>query len=561
MRKAFFTLFLLLPAVMFALEYTDPNTRYADAPFSTAESAGIGLLTKEGAVNGDPSGRFVPGRTLNRAELLKIVLLASDTLSAESQMRDCFPDVRRTDWFSLFVCAAKDAETVQGNPDGTFQPGRTVPLAEAVTMAVRAWNLPLPVYFRAPDHWYDPYMDAAQNYGIIPAGIGGPETLLTRGAAARLIASFYAYGHGELENYRRAERGLPPIGSSSSSSSVSSSSSSSTSVSSMSSSSTSSVPSSSSSSSASSVSDTNGFPARSRFLVAGERSEPVASATFFANLEPMYVKRAEVVLMDEIEGIDAMFIVDRDGVQLGQIYLDKVFDSTKRTWRGTLSGTGTYKIEKGQQKVIGVEIRMKPRDAGGTSEEMVEVDTFKLTTEGEWSTDTTTSGPNPGPFPKHQTSMGRIVSVRNAQEETGILPIGPASMLGSFMIDGYAVNPVTLKIEHLEFQVSGSSSVNVSNWQLGIADSNERHACTFNSNIVSCNTLPDSLGTLGGGSRVFRLYGDVTLNSGSSSKEYQVSLNLAGDLSTLGAVRWTDQTGHFNWVELDQPLARSTLWQ
>lgn len=554
MRKFLIAAVLLTPAVAFALDYSDISSRYSDAPFLRPEAVAISMLTRMSVIGGNPDGTFAAHRTLNRAEFTKIAMLSHPDISVSpSDADDCFPDVRRDDWFSRFVCLAKNREVVTGNPDGTFRPARPVNVAEAITIQVRVWGLPLPQFIRAPDNWYDPYYIAARTIGIEPDAFGSPAHPLTRGEMARLAASFIASMNDDLENYHRAELGLPAISSSSSSAAVSSA---------QSSSASSQLSSSSQSSSSSSASYAPGFPSRSQFLVAGERSLPVASATFFANLEPMFVQRAEVKLENAIEGIDSMYIVDRDGVELGQISLDKVFDSTEKTWRGTL--LNNYRIEKAEQKVIGVVVRMKPREQGGTSEELVEVDTFRLTMEGEWSTDTTTTGTDIGPFPQHQTAMGRITSVRNAQESQAILPLG-STQLASFTVTGSAVSGASLKVEHLEFQVTKSSFVNISNWELGIPDSTERMSCSFNSgtSIVSCSSLPDSLGTLGtlASSRTFRLFGDVSLASGATDKNLQISLNLAGNLSTNGAIRWTDGTGHFNWVELEQPLAKSTIWK
>jgi hypothetical protein len=557
MRKTLLIAAFLVPFAAFALDYSNTTERYSDAPFSKAETAGISLLTNAGALEGNPDGTFRPARLLNRAEFLKIVLASAD-ISTSPDNPNCFPDVRSSDWFSQYVCEAKERGIVQGNPDGYFRPARNVNLAEAVKMLVETWDLTLPVYIRAPDHWYDPYFDAANSAGIPVSRFGAPDHQLTRGEMARLAASFLAYDNGELDDYLDAERGVFHSSSSSVSSS-SSSTASSTSSNSSSSSSTSSVGSSSSSSS--SMSTVAGFPARSHFLVAGERSQAVGSAAFFANLEPLYVRGAQVKMMTKIEGIDSMYIVDNTGTQLGQIFLDKVFDPSEKTWRGTFATTsGSYKIPKGEQRVLGIELRMKPRNQGGTSEEMVQVDGFTITTEGEWTQNSASSVQNVIPYPKHQTAMGRITSVTNAIAETEALPLGSNNILAAFRITGSAVDGASLRIEHLQFQVSKSSSVNISNWRLSIPDTNESWPCSINDTTVSCTSIPASLGTLGTGqsSRVFRLFGDVTLSSGSTDKNLQISLNLAGSVDELGAVRWTDESGHYNWVELDSPLARST---
>ncbi|MBI2636008.1 S-layer homology domain-containing protein [Candidatus Peregrinibacteria bacterium] len=552
MRKSpFLSLLIIIPASVAALDYTDVSGRYADAPFNVPESAAISLLTNRGVVSGNPDGTFAANSTLNRAEFLKIALLSNPEVTVgPSNSEDCFPDVRKNDWFSRFVCHSKAAGIVKGYPDGFFHPDRSVNYAEALKILTVVFG-----YETAPapdEPWYMPYARAAQKRGTaLPIGLAF-DGLLTRGQMARLASAFIAEINSDLQNYRRAERGLPPADQSSAGSSSSS-----VSDAHVSSYGASSVPR-TSSASPSALYD---FPARSRFLLAGERSQPIASAMFFANLEPMIVRRAEVKLENKIDGIDSMYVVAADGTELGQIVLDKAFDSSEKTWRGAL--TGNYRIEKGEQKAIGVVVRIKARNQGGVSETMIEVDSLKLTVEGEWSADTIVSGTDGGPYPKHQTAMGRITSVVNAQESDGILPLGPGQQLASFTIAGSAVENVELKIEHMFFQVNKAIFVNVNNWQLGIAGSNERADCSFNpdDSAVSCSNLSDSIGILSGMSRTFRLFGDVSLAPDATAKNMQISLNRAGSTETLGAVRWTDQSGHFNWVELEEPLARGTRWK
>ncbi len=557
MRKFVVTILLLIPAVALALDFTNVSGRYTDAPFNTAESAGISLLTNLGAVAGNPDGTFMPRRPVNRAEFIKIALSARSSVEVlASDSRDCFPDVHKSDWFSRFVCLGKLRGMVSGYPDGYYHPERTVNYAEALKMLGELYGI---VKNNVPaGAWYVPYREGAYNAGVgLPAMEGSMDQSLTRGQVARLVAAYVANSRGELSLYRAAERGEVIASSSSMSSSRSmSSASSDSSVSSVSSSLASST---SSSSSTDLLPD---FPASSRFLIAGERSAPIAAVNLFANLEPLYLNRAEVRLKADIDGLDAMYVVDGSGNTIGQLALDKIFDPTEKTWRGVFAQK-FYRLEKGEQKSIGFEVRMKPRNQGGTSEETVQVDRIAITADGEWSTTTYTSGTDAGPFPKHQTAMGHIVSVRNAMESTGILPLGPGQQLAAFTITGQTVENVTLRIEDLLFQASKSTQVNVSNWQLGIPDSNERLNCSYNASesAVNCLSIPALLGTLGGKMRTFRLFGDVSLVSGATEKTMQISLNLAGNLETSGAIHWTDESGHFQWVELGQPLARSTLWK
>jgi hypothetical protein len=133
---------LLAPATALALDFTNVSTRYADAPFPKPEAAAISLLTNIGAVSGNPDGTFQPGRPVNRAEFLKIILLSNTSIFVSpSDAATCFPDVRSTDWFSSYVCLAKRRTMVGGYPDGLFHPERQVNYAEALKMLGAMYGL------------------------------------------------------------------------------------------------------------------------------------------------------------------------------------------------------------------------------------------------------------------------------------------------------------------------------------------------------------------------------------------------------------------------------------
>lgn len=285
----------------------------------------------------------------------------------------------------------------------------------------------------------------------------------------------------------------------------------------------------------------------------------MASATFFAALEPVTVRGAEVKLKNKIDSIDAMFIVDRDGVELGQITLDKIFDSNEKTWRGQF--TGTYSIPKGEERTIGIEVRMKPKDGGGASEQLVQVDTFKISALGEWSQDSYTSAPNDFTFPKHQTAQAVITAVTNSLSETGAPPVGTKQLVAGFTVGGMRAQGSIFRVESFEFTVAQATSVHTSNWKLGTTEGGETMDCSTSGTVVSCSNLPETLGTLSDGPRNFRLFADVTLDPGAQNPFLQVSLGEAGSPEAFGAISWTDGTGHFRWVDLPSPLARSTNWR
>ncbi len=134
-RAALFAGLLALPFAAFALDFSNATNTYTDGPFSKAETAGISVLTNLNAVQGNPDGTFAPRRSVNRAEFLKILFLSHPDIAVSSDdSASCFPDVQKADWFSRYVCLAKTRNVVGGYPDGMFRPANTVNYAEALKM-------------------------------------------------------------------------------------------------------------------------------------------------------------------------------------------------------------------------------------------------------------------------------------------------------------------------------------------------------------------------------------------------------------------------------------------
>lgn len=176
----------------------------------------IELLRSRGIVQGYGYGIFRPDILINRAEFLKILMLAADGSEVfDIQDRRCFGDFSGDEqWFWPHACSAKQKDVIEGYPDGTFRGEQTVILAEALKIAAAAWDTELPTYIQQPPNWYDPYMDLAAARGLFDYFPFNPGHLLTRSEMAYLIVRF-----GEPIAYV----GGPPPGSSSSSSSRSSS--------------------------------------------------------------------------------------------------------------------------------------------------------------------------------------------------------------------------------------------------------------------------------------------------------------------------------------------------
>lgn len=170
---------------------------FKDVPKDHKNVVAIYDLQERKIVQGYSDNTFRPDTVVNRAEALKFILAGIGADVQTSDTGTPFKDIKPTDWHAPYVKKAKEMGIVAGNPDGTFAPGRTVTRAEFVKMLLEAskWDKKvseIPVTF--PDvpsnAWYTPYVLYAGYIGLLERDDKGnlqPGTGVTRGDVAEMI--------------------------------------------------------------------------------------------------------------------------------------------------------------------------------------------------------------------------------------------------------------------------------------------------------------------------------------------------------------------------------------
>ena len=133
----------------------------------------IEYLYSKNVISGYPDGTFKPENTVNRAELMKILVAGKGIQPTVEEYNNCFPDVTN-EWFAPFVCYAKKQGWVGGYPDGTFQASKDVNKAEAIKMLVNAEGFALPQKFDeyvfndvTSTNWFAPFILVAKQKGLL----------------------------------------------------------------------------------------------------------------------------------------------------------------------------------------------------------------------------------------------------------------------------------------------------------------------------------------------------------------------------------------------------------
>lgn len=181
------TLTLTLAVTAQALLTDIDNNKYEES---------IRSLNNIGVIEGYEDGTFKPDKTINRAELLKIVFKALND-EIETQEGNCFPDVN-DEWFAPYVCQAKERGIIEGYPDGTYKPDQEVNMVEAMKIAFKAFDMPI-IDQAENEEWFTPYIDFADTNNIFSRFAYLPDDKAKRGEIAFLANQLLEIQKGNIE--------------------------------------------------------------------------------------------------------------------------------------------------------------------------------------------------------------------------------------------------------------------------------------------------------------------------------------------------------------------------
>lgn len=144
----------------------------------------IAYLKAEGIIEGNPDGTFAPNRLLNRAEFVKIAVLAKYNESEINAGTNCFPDVDVNMWYARYVCMAKANGIVKGYPNGLFGAERNIQVEEAYKVVSEIFYQDQVI---VTNPWYLTYMNIAQQFNFDVTVSAGNE--INRNEMATIIAA------------------------------------------------------------------------------------------------------------------------------------------------------------------------------------------------------------------------------------------------------------------------------------------------------------------------------------------------------------------------------------
>lgn len=170
---------------------------FTDVSEAHPNAVAIQYIKDKGVMGGYANGTFRPFQAINRAEILKTLLTGFDYKITAGSKKLPFSDVAMTDWYLPYVQTAVSLGVVKGNPDGTFSPGNPINRAEFLKMMLLAYGAPLndypitELYADVPrDAWFAPYVQYAKNNNLMApdkAGRFNPSASVTRAEVAETL--------------------------------------------------------------------------------------------------------------------------------------------------------------------------------------------------------------------------------------------------------------------------------------------------------------------------------------------------------------------------------------
>jgi hypothetical protein len=188
--KRLFVSFTLI-AVISVLMTAAVTAQSGSAPFSDHighdYQEAIEYLYENEIIDGYPDLTFKPDKQINRAEFLKIIIASNfdKTLYSYYSDENCFPDVPENEWYTGYVCFAKEKGIVEGYPDGEFKPLENINLVEALKIIYEGSDL----LINNPNATFKfKYYSPAMLSGYIPDDlVGGYDEIMTRGQISEII--------------------------------------------------------------------------------------------------------------------------------------------------------------------------------------------------------------------------------------------------------------------------------------------------------------------------------------------------------------------------------------
>lgn len=323
-----------------------------------------------------------------------------------------------------------------------------------------------------------------------------------------------------------------------------------------SSSSRSSVRASSSSSLRSTVDPDHDLSVRSDIVLLGETTPVLGAVDFFAAQEPIDVRTINIRFFGNPASIQQVRVyAERDGRLLGTSMREPSGDYEIPVAEGALRLP--HRAEEG----VYVRALMKPADGGASGGQIVQIEHIEAEGDGVWSDGEYTVATTQT-FLSFETAPAAITGFAPATSfASSAFVVGPSVTLWDYLVSGRTTDgDFEPAITSLTFRLAASSNVTLSGVRLTVPGTGAESDCTAGSGIITCAGIPKGVGAIDGTQRI-RLIADVALSPAQGDPFLQVTLQSGGSPANPGDIVWTDGATTYDWLGIDEPIARGVRYQ
>lgn len=172
------------------------STPFPDVPDNYPYLQAINFVRKNEVMTGHDDGTFRPNVSLQRIELVKIVMTLNSTtdqrFACTERMRAepvPFNDIQteRGIWYWPYLCLAHERGIINGYPDGSFKPTKAVSFAELSKIVAKAFGIEPIVVVEDDAPWYARPMQALYDHDLVPPTVQEPAVPVSRGETAEVL--------------------------------------------------------------------------------------------------------------------------------------------------------------------------------------------------------------------------------------------------------------------------------------------------------------------------------------------------------------------------------------
>ncbi len=196
--------FLALTLLPFSAVFAFSDIKVTDSLYVSTT-----YLSTAKVISGYEDKTYKPQNIINRAEALKLILVATGR-SIDTKSSAVFSDVPADSWFAKYVNYAAQSAIVSGDgTTGQFVPARSVNKAEFLKMLLKSFEVD-PLKFEEKlniksvdvpaGSWFEPYIDFAVKFEVMAQDKDKkafPDKLISRGESAQMIFNLLRKG-GDL---------------------------------------------------------------------------------------------------------------------------------------------------------------------------------------------------------------------------------------------------------------------------------------------------------------------------------------------------------------------------